>query len=64
MRNKTQERGIRKELGCRWIAIDYNIYYFDVGDTPHPEVKEIYAVMHSMVENLKAEGCIPDTRFV
>lgn len=59
-----QERGICKELGCRWIVIDYNIYYFDVGDIFYFEVKEIYVVMYSMVENLKVEGCIFDIRFV
>lgn len=64
VRSMMQGRGIRKEPGLSWIEIENHIHRFVVGDTSHPEFKEIYAELNDLDEKLKAEGYIPDTRLV
>ena len=64
VRTMMQERGIRKEPGRSWIEVDNKIHDFVVGDTSHPEAKEIYAELNRLTERIKAEGYIPDTRLV
>jgi hypothetical protein len=59
-----QERGVRKEPGRSWIEVDNKVHEFVVGDTSHPEAKAIYTELNKLIENLKAEGYIPDTRVV
>jgi len=59
-----QERGIRKEPGRSWIEVDNKIHSFVVGDTSHPETKEIFAELSRLTEEIKADGYLPDTRFV
>jgi hypothetical protein len=64
VRTMMQERGVRKEPGRSWIEVDDKIHDFVVGDTSHPEAKEIYAELDRLTEIIKAEGYVPDTRLV
>jgi hypothetical protein len=64
VRTMMQERGVRKEPGRSWIEVDNKVHEFVVGDTSHPEAKAIYTELNKLIENLKAEGYIPDTRVV
>ena len=64
VRTMMQGRGIHKEPGRSWIEVDNEIHRFVVGDTSHPEAKEIYAELNILTEKMKAEGYIPDTRLV
>jgi pentatricopeptide repeat protein len=64
VRSMMQERGVRKEPGRSWIEVDNKIHAFVVGDTSHPETKEIYAELSRLTEKIKAEGYLPDTRLV
>ncbi|XP_073393313.1 pentatricopeptide repeat-containing protein At2g03880, mitochondrial-like isoform X1 [Physcomitrium patens] len=64
VRSMMQRRGIRKEPGRSWIEVDNQIHSFVVGDTSHPESKEIYAKLKDLIKRLKAEGYVPDTRLV
>jgi pentatricopeptide repeat protein len=64
VRTMIQERGVRKEPGRSWIEVDNKIHAFVVGDTSHPETKEIYAELSRLTEKIKAEGYLPDTRLV
>ncbi|CAM6096132.1 unnamed protein product [Calypogeia fissa] len=64
VRSVMQDRGVRKEPGCSWIEVDNKVHEFVVGDTSHPEAKEIYTELNKLTESLKAEGYIPDTQFV
>jgi hypothetical protein len=40
------------------------IHHFAVGNTSHPETKEIYVELNILIERIKAEGYIPDTQIV
>ena len=64
VRTMMQDRGIHKEPGRSWIEVGNEIHRFVVGDTSHPEAKEIYAELNILTGKLKAEGYIPDTRLV
>jgi pentatricopeptide repeat protein len=64
VRSMMQERGVRKEPGRSWIEVDNKVHAFVVGDTSHPETKEIYAELSRLTEKIKAEGYLPDTRLV
>jgi hypothetical protein len=64
VRTMMQERGVRKEPGRSWIEVDNKIHAFVVGDTSHPETKEIYAELSRLTEEIKAKGYLPDTRLV
>ena len=64
VRTMMQDRGIHKEPGRSWIEVDNEIHRFVVGDTSHPEAKEIYAELNILTGKMKAEGYIPDTRLV
>jgi len=63
VRTMMQERGIRKEPGRNWIAVDNKIHEFVVRDTSHPE-EEIFAELSRLTEKIKAEGYLPDTQLV
>ncbi|CAM6129945.1 unnamed protein product [Calypogeia fissa] len=64
VRTMMQERGVRKEPGRTWIEVDNQIHEFAVGDTSHPEAKEIYTELTKLTEQLKAEDYSPDTQLV
>ncbi|KAG0581800.1 hypothetical protein M758_3G008300 [Ceratodon purpureus] len=64
LRTLMQERDIRKEPGRSWIEVAGKIHHFVVGDTSHPETKEIYAEQKKLFERMKAQGYSPDTRLV
>ncbi|KAG0592855.1 hypothetical protein KC19_1G285400 [Ceratodon purpureus] len=64
VRTMMRERGIRKEPGRSWIEVDNKIHDFLVADLSHPECKEINENKDKLIEKLKAEGYIPDTRLV
>jgi pentatricopeptide repeat protein len=64
LRALMQERGIRKEPGRSWIEVAGKINHFYMGDTCHPEAKEISAAWEKLFEMMKAQGYSPDTRLV
>jgi pentatricopeptide repeat protein len=64
VRTMMQARGIYKEPGISWIEVDNKIHSFVVGDTSHPEAKEIYAELNKLTKKMKAEGYVPNTQHV
>jgi pentatricopeptide repeat protein len=64
VRTMMRERGIRKEPGRSWIEVNNKIHDFVVADLSHSESKEIYENKDRVMEKIKAEGYIPDTRLV
>ncbi|CAM6118095.1 unnamed protein product [Calypogeia fissa] len=64
VRTMMLERGVRKNPGRSWIEVDNKVHEFIVGDTSHPESKEIYTELNKLTGKMKAEGYIPDTQLV
>ncbi|KAG8381157.1 hypothetical protein BUALT_Bualt06G0093200 [Buddleja alternifolia] len=64
LRKLMKERGLVKEAGCSWIEIGNKVHKFYVGDTNHPEAKEIYEELDELVMEIKEMGYVPDMNFV
>ncbi|XP_031488351.1 pentatricopeptide repeat-containing protein At3g49170, chloroplastic [Nymphaea colorata] len=64
IRKRMKVRKLRKEAGCSWVEIHNQVHRFYVGDTSHPQSKEIYNKLGQLVSEIKELGYIPDTNFV
>ncbi|KAK6135197.1 hypothetical protein DH2020_031042 [Rehmannia glutinosa] len=64
IRKDMKERSLVKEAGCSWIEIANKVHKFYVGDTKHPEAKEIYEELDELAMKIKEMGYVPDTNFV
>ncbi|KAL3838085.1 hypothetical protein ACJIZ3_022676 [Penstemon smallii] len=64
IRKGMKERNLVKEAGCSWMEIGNKVHKFYVGDTSHPEAKEIYEELDELVVKIKGIGYVPDTNFV
>lgn len=64
IRKEMKERNLVKEAGCSWIEIANKVHKFYVGDTKHPEAKEIYVELDQLGAKIKEMGYVPDTNFV
>lgn len=64
IRKGMKQRNLVKEAGCSWIEIANNVHKFYVGDTKHPEAKEIYEELDNLVMKIKEMGYVPETNFV
>lgn len=64
IRKGMKERNVVKEVGCSWIETGNKVHKFYVGDTSHPQAREIYEELDQLAVNIKKLGYIPDTNFV
>ncbi|KAK9272691.1 hypothetical protein L1049_003068 [Liquidambar formosana] len=64
IRKSMQERKLIKEAGCSWIEIESNVHKFHVGDTSHPQAREIYEELDQLAFKIKEMGYVPNTDFV
>ncbi|XP_042031427.1 pentatricopeptide repeat-containing protein At3g49170, chloroplastic-like [Salvia splendens] len=64
IRKGMKERNVVKEAGCSWIETANTVHKFYVGDTKHPEAREIYEELERLVVEIKGMGYVPDTRYV
>lgn len=61
VRKLMKERGIKTDTGCSIIELGGEVHEFKVGDWSHPQSKEIYSFLETMIERLKTEGYAADT---
>ncbi|XP_077233738.1 putative pentatricopeptide repeat-containing protein At5g52630 isoform X2 [Tasmannia lanceolata] len=64
IRKLMKENGVRKEPGKSWIEIQNRVHEFIAGDRSHPQSDGIYLKLGELLEEMKAEGYVPDTDFV
>ncbi|KAF8390684.1 hypothetical protein HHK36_025211 [Tetracentron sinense] len=62
MRRFMKDSRILKTPGCSLIEINNVVHEFTVGDTVHPQSKEIYSMLYDVVRRLKTQGYIPKTQ--
>ncbi|CAI8605160.1 unnamed protein product [Vicia faba] len=60
-RKLLRESELKKERGTSWIEIKNKIHSFTVGERNHPQIKEIYAKLDDLVEELKQLNYKVDT---
>ncbi|XP_020210320.1 pentatricopeptide repeat-containing protein At1g08070, chloroplastic [Cajanus cajan] len=63
-RDMMSQRKLKKVPGWTWIEVDDKTYQFSVGDRSHPQSKEIYEMLMSLIKKLEMAGYVPDTDFV
>ncbi|KAI3458022.1 hypothetical protein Pfo_014685 [Paulownia fortunei] len=64
IRKDMKERNLVKEAGCSWIETANKVHKFYVGDTKHPEARDIYEELDQLAIKIKEMGYVPDTNFV
>ncbi|XP_058078522.1 pentatricopeptide repeat-containing protein At5g66520-like [Magnolia sinica] len=60
-RRMMEEKGIKKERGCSFIEWNAVVHEFGVGDTNHPQSREIHELLGEMERRLKMVGYVHDT---
>jgi tetratricopeptide (TPR) repeat protein len=63
-RDMMTRKNLKKVPGWTWIEVDNKTYQFSVGDRSHPQSKEIYEMLMSVIKKLEMAGYVPDTEFV
>jgi len=63
IRHLMKKSGIKKRPGCSWIQGKKGISTFFVGDRSHPQSQQIYALLGTLMERIKALGYVPQTDF-
>ncbi|GMN50076.1 hypothetical protein TIFTF001_019216 [Ficus carica] len=56
VRQMMRERGLIVDPGCSWIEVKGKVHAFLSGDSFHPQVKEINAVLEGFYDRMKAVG--------
>lgn len=64
VRKLMRDRGIKKEPGCSWIAVESKVHVFLVDDTKHPQVEAVYKYLEKVGIEMRKLGYVPDTKFV
>ncbi|XP_010276946.1 PREDICTED: pentatricopeptide repeat-containing protein At3g49170, chloroplastic [Nelumbo nucifera] len=64
IRKSMRKRKMIKEAGCSWIEIENKVHKFHVGDTSHPQSREIFEELDRLACKIKDMGYIPDIDLV
>ncbi|CAI8613250.1 unnamed protein product [Vicia faba] len=64
VRRLMHQRGVKKQPGQSWIQLKDQIHTFVVGDRSHPQDKEIYSYLDSLIGRLKEIGYSFDAKLV
>eukprot|EP01018_Ginkgo_biloba_P008748 Gb_09146 [translate_table: standard] len=63
VRRMLKDRGLKKMPGCSWIEVKNQVHAFIGGDKSHPQSEKIYAMLESLVGQMKEAGYVPDKTF-
>ncbi|XP_057838193.2 pentatricopeptide repeat-containing protein At5g59600 [Cryptomeria japonica] len=58
-----RDRGLQKKPGSSWVEVKNRTHTFTAGDTSHPQMKEIYAMLDILGKQMKLAGYVPKTKF-
>ncbi|XP_057536708.1 pentatricopeptide repeat-containing protein At1g11290, chloroplastic [Amaranthus tricolor] len=61
VRSMMEKKGLRKTPGCSLVELRNEFHTFHSGSTMHPQSREIYAYLDSLIERIKRVGYVPDT---
>ncbi|RWW23783.1 hypothetical protein GW17_00011953 [Ensete ventricosum] len=64
IRRGMRERRLSKEAGLSWVEMENSIHKFHVGDTSHPQARQIYAKLDELFADIKEMGYVPNTNLV
>lgn len=64
VRKLMKERGIETVPGSSMMDMGGKVHEFKMGDSSHPQMKEIYLMLEKMMDKLQIEGYSPNTSMV
>ncbi|XP_027351380.1 putative pentatricopeptide repeat-containing protein At3g23330 [Abrus precatorius] len=64
VRNLMHQRGVKKQPGQSWIQLKDQIHTFVMGDRSHPQDREIYSYLNTLIGRLKEIGYSLDAKLV
>eukprot|EP01018_Ginkgo_biloba_P002503 Gb_20572 [translate_table: standard] len=64
VRRMMKDRRVKKTPGCSWIEVNKEVHVFLVEDRSHPQTEKIYAKLDRLFRQMKANGYVPDTKYV
>lgn len=56
-----KEKGVRTSTGRSTIDLDSVVHEFKIGESDHPQTREIYAMVEEMIKKLELKGYVPKT---
>lgn len=63
VRQVMKDQGVKKEPGCSWIEVANKVRVFLVGNSTHPDTKQLYQFLEILGVKMKKMGYVPDTKF-
>ncbi|KAL5993054.1 hypothetical protein ACLOJK_013974 [Asimina triloba] len=51
-----KERGVKKAIGCSWIGIKNQVFFFKVSDILHPGGETMYSILRLLAWQMQDEG--------
>ncbi|XP_074311543.1 pentatricopeptide repeat-containing protein At1g11290, chloroplastic [Silene latifolia] len=64
VRSMMDKKGLHKTPGCSLVELRNEFHSFHSGSTIHPQSKEIYAYLDSLIQRIKKVGYVPDTNSI
>jgi pentatricopeptide repeat protein len=64
VRAMMKERGLNKTPGCSWVEVQNRVHAFVVGDKSHPQSKEIYEFLESLISKMEKTGYVTNINFI
>lgn len=64
VRKNMQKKRVKKEPGLSWVENQGVVHYFTVGDTSHPDIKLICAMLEWLNKKTRDAGYVPDCNAV
>ncbi|KNA15996.1 hypothetical protein SOVF_093190 [Spinacia oleracea] len=61
VRSMMDNKGLRKTPGCSLVELRNEFHTFHSGSTLHPQSREIYSYLDSLIDRIKLVGYVPDT---
>ncbi|CAK9166727.1 unnamed protein product [Ilex paraguariensis] len=61
LRKLMKEKGVKTVAGSSMINLGGIVHEFKVGDSSHPQIKEIYLMLEKIIERLRLEGYRPNS---
>lgn len=64
VRKSMKKKRVKKEPGLSWVENQGVVHYFTVGDTSHPDIKLIFAMLEWLNKKTRDAGYVPDCNVV
>ncbi|KHN23502.1 Putative pentatricopeptide repeat-containing protein, mitochondrial [Glycine soja] len=64
VRKNMKKKKVKKEPGLSWVENQGVVHYFTVGDTSHPNIKLIFAMLEWLYKKTRDAGYVPDCSVV